>query len=744
MNVKRSMGLLLLPPLVLLTGALYLFVKPSLFYDPPWLTMISNVLFIAVICFIVAYTAMKNYRATSRVLILLLGCGVLSLGLGAAVSGLVRGLPGGANLTVTVYNTGALAGALFYFTSALLLLAGISPEAGAKRKMCWLVFGYAGLVLFMGLMTIASLKGVVPVFFVQGAGPDVLRQGILGTADALFIFSSLIFMGTYLKNREMFLYWYSLALALTAISLTAFFFSRAAGSPVGWAGRFAQYLGCVYFLIALKTGMRSARARGTSFDNVLTNSLTPAEERFRTLAENSPDIINRFDRDKKFVYINHAGLLALNKEAGSVIGKGIEAAGIGEPYCCLWNERIQKVFEGHTLEVEDYFPSGKGLRFYQSRCVPEYDAGGRIANVLVISRDISEHKQAEEALQHSLNRYRSYVELTGQIGWSTNACGEIVEDLPSWKEYTGQTYEEMKGWGWSKALHPDDLESTAGKWKKAVAAKSAYEAEYRLRRWDGIYRVFMARGIPLFRKDGSIREWAGACIDITDRKRSEYAISESLREKDILLQELYHRTKNNMNVIAGFMSLHMNRVKDLAVRQVFKEAHNRIHSMSMVHEMLYKTHELSKLDLKEYLERLAQFILSSCKTRDISLKCEMDTVAVSLYLAMPCGLIMNELLSNSIRHAFPGKDSGKISIRLKAGAKEIELSYSDDGVGLPEGFRAEDSVSLGMKLVSGLVKKQLLGAMEVIQGQGTRIVIRFDRTHLTERGICEKKKDTDR
>ncbi len=732
-----------MPAMVLITGALYFFVKPSLFYDPPWLVLPANMLFIAAICFAVAYIAMKNYRATGRLQILLLGSGVLSIGLGGAVSGFVRGLPGGANLTVTIYNTGALAGSLFYFTSALILLAGISPEAGAKRKMLWLLSGYMGLVLFMGLMTVASLEGVVPVFFVQGAGPGILRQGILGTADALFIFSSLVFMWTYLKNREVFLYWYSLALALTAISLTAFFFLKAVGSPVGWAGRFAQYLGCAYFLVALKAGMCSAHARGTSLGNVLTSSLTPAEERYRALAENSPDIINRFDRDMKYIYVNHAGLRALGKEAGSVIGKTMAESGIAEPYCGLWKERIKKVFSGCMMEVEDYFPAAGGLRFFQSRCVPEYGAGGSVASVLVISRDITGHKQAEEALQHSLNRYRSYIELTGQLGWRTDADGHIVEDLPSWMEYTGQTRQEMKGWGWLEAVHPDDARPTALKWRNAVSQKSSYEAEYRLRRRDGAYRVFMARGIPLFRMDGSIREWVGTCIDITDRKASEQAIAESLREKEILLQELYHRTKNNMNVIAGLMSLHMNQAKDPSVKQVFKEAQNRIHSMSMVHGMLYKTHELSKLDLKEYLERLACFILSGYKTKDISLKCEMDAVAVSLYVAMPCGLILNELLSNSVKHAFPGRNAGGVSIRLEAGEKEIKLSYSDDGIGMSGAARAADPASLGMRLVNGLVKKQLLGDMEIMEGHGTNMVIRFDRARLNGKGTCEKKENID-
>ena len=152
-------------------------------------------------------------------------------------------------------------------------------------------------------------------------------------------------MGSYLKNREVFLYWYSSALALTAISLTAFFIESAVGSPIGWAGRFSQYLGGIYFLIAIITAVRSAQIRRTSFDNILTASLSLAEEKFRALAEHSPDVIDRFDREMKHIYVNQAGLRLYRKPAGFIIGKKIEETGLSEAYWSLLKEKIQKVFE---------------------------------------------------------------------------------------------------------------------------------------------------------------------------------------------------------------------------------------------------------------------------------------------------------------------------------------------------------------------------------------------------------------
>jgi PAS domain S-box-containing protein len=155
---------------------------------------------------------------------------------------------------------------------------------------------------------------------------------------------------------------------------------------------------------------------------------------------------------------------------------------------------------------------------------PILDASGQYAGTVHIVHDITERKQAEEALLTSEARYRSYIDATDQIGWVTNADGEVVEDVPSLRKFSGQSYEEAKGSGWTKALHPDDLEHSLQAWNKAVAAKSFYEIEYRMRRHDGVYKYLLARGFPVFSEDGSIREWVGTCIDITERKKAEEEI----------------------------------------------------------------------------------------------------------------------------------------------------------------------------------------------------------------------------
>jgi diguanylate cyclase (GGDEF)-like protein/PAS domain S-box-containing protein len=235
---------------------------------------------------------------------------------------------------------------------------------------------------------------------------------------------------------------------------------------------------------------------------------------------------------------------------------GAKQLGIGrrllhkKPFSRLISRDTQDTFYFHLKEVFDkklltsceIILKKKDKSEFHARLtsMAQADNNGIYNQVRTAVSDITLSKQAEERLSEREARYRSFIELTEQLGWTTNADGEIEEDIPTWRKYTGQSKDEIKGWGWSKALHPDDVKHTTQAWKQAVKTKSIYEVEYRIRRHDGIYRHFLARGVPVLKKDGGIREWVGTCIDISERKSMEEELKIKQRLNKLLIDSLPH------------------------------------------------------------------------------------------------------------------------------------------------------------------------------------------------------------
>ena len=182
----------------------------------------------------------------------------------------------------------------------------------------------------------------------------------------------------------------------------------------------------------------------------------------------------------------------------------------------------QQVFrEGgvHDYELEIRHRDGRLTPVLYNASV-YHDQAGKVIGVFAAARDISERKRSEQALRQSEERYRALVLASAQIVWGTPPEG-LVEDMPMWREYTGQSLAEVRGWGWLDAIHPEDRQTTEAAWTKALAERGIYETEYRIRRRDGCYRHFAIRGVPVLNEDGSIREWVGICTDIHERKQIE-------------------------------------------------------------------------------------------------------------------------------------------------------------------------------------------------------------------------------
>ncbi len=223
-----------------------------------------------------------------------------------------------------------------------------------------------------------------------------------------------------------------------------------------------------------------------------------------------------------------------------------------------------------------------------------------------------------------------------------------------------------------------------------------------------------------------VSEGLGIIIsDITELKDAEEQIKESLHEKELLLKEIHHRVKNNMQIISSLLNLQKLSVEDNCAREKMDESINRIHAMALVHESLYKSDNLSKINIREYITSLSDqlFGIFGISNEKIVMKTDIDEdLMLDINSAIPFGLIINELILNSFKHAFPGLDSGEIFINIKKEESMMAINYSDNGKGLPESFNLDSLESLGFTLVTNLVK-QLKGNFKINEGKGLSIVM---------------------
>jgi len=213
--------------------------------------------------------------------------------------------------------------------------------------------------------------------------------------------------------------------------------------------------------------------------------------------------------------------------------------------------------------------------------------------------------------------------------------------------------------------------------------------------------------------------------DVTRRARIEQQIKTSLQEKEALLREIHHRVKNNLQVISSLLALQARAVADDSTRKMFHESRDRIHSMALLHESLYKSDNLARIDFPEYIQQLADHLFRSygVAAERIHLRTELDPVFLNMDNAVPCGLLINELISNSLKYAFPN-GGGEIYVSVRGVDDRVTLTVADDGVGLPAGFDWANARSLGLRLVRTLAE-QLDATLEHGDGSGTRFQLTF-------------------
>lgn len=255
----------------------------------------------------------------------------------------------------------------------------------------------------------------------------------------------------------------------------------------------------------------------------------------------------------------------------------------------------------------------------------------------------------------------------------------------------------------------------------------SFEGEYSIILPDGTMKFTHTKGELIRDKEGRPLKMFGVVQDITDRKKMENRITASLKEKEVLLREIHHRVKNNMTVISSMIALHSRLIKNDEDRQMLDEARARIKAMAIIHEKLYQSGDMSKISTSDYLGDILKEISSSyaiSNGRSV-IWTDIQDIKLSIDDAIPCGLIINELVANAMKHAFPESGGGEINVNVSLnGTGKVIISVSDNGVGMPDDFESRKSASLGLTLVDALVR-QLRGELKLNKDNGTRFVITF-------------------
>jgi PAS domain S-box-containing protein len=384
-NRSPSLYLGFLPVLVLFALIIseYLFPSSVRVFEPSFLLPLLNTSLFLAAC-VVAYLAMRIYLISGSPTILWIGCGVLTLGTGSLAAGWLM-IPYGPNVNVTIFNVGAFLASICHIGAVIANLGERPGEADPSRRRRNARLGYLAVLIVIGLLVGLTITGIMPPFFIQGIGPTEIRQNVAGWTIVLFTLSSLFTMHRFLRQQASFLYWYSLALALVALAMLAFFLQPAVGSPIGWVGRSAYVLGGIYFLISVVSGLREARTQRASLHRRIAELLEPGLHWQEILATVSDGIISYDDQGK---------ILLWNKAAQRIFGyPEAEAVGKGLDLILPGTQTIgaQGLANGITeIELQRH----DGSRFSAEVSVSSKSSSLGVITSLVI-RDITERKETE-------------------------------------------------------------------------------------------------------------------------------------------------------------------------------------------------------------------------------------------------------------------------------------------------------------------------------------------------------------
>ncbi|MBS3817917.1 PAS domain S-box protein [bacterium] len=435
-------------------------------------------------------------------------------------------------------------------------------------------------------------------------------------------------------------------------------------------------------------------------------ALKKSEEWYRSIVESSHAGIMVVDENFRFTYVNDEFIRILGYYRKEIIGEDFRGF-LDKESQELVQDRYIRRQKGEKVPPRYEFSiirkDGEKRQVEISSTVLKTLKGENrtIAQIL----DITELKKTIKKLRESEQRFRSVVENANDAIYIINPQG-LQYVNPAFEEINGYSSEEIysEDFNFWDLIHPEDVQMVKER-EKAQKRGEKIPSRYELRiiSKDGKIKIVELATVNIGEKGEA--QVMGILRDVTERKRAEEKIKKSLKEKEVLLKEVHHRVKNNMQVISSLLNLQASRIEDKKALESFKATQRRVHSMALVHDRLYKSEDFATLDFNQYIEQISTHLLRFYRDKMEKVKIQKDikNVFIDINKAVPLGLIINELVSNSLKHAFPDDKKGEIKIKFHKKDSQYELEISDNGIGFPEDLDFRKTPSMGMHLVSSLV-----------------------------------------
>jgi PAS domain S-box-containing protein len=452
---------------------------------------------------------------------------------------------------------------------------------------------------------------------------------------------------------------------------------------------------------------------------------------YKFLAENSPDIIIRLDKNLNVLYANPMIKSYMGKEADFYIGKNISEVAREKDFEKFGNYINDVIKSGEKDFIQETVQMINGLKTYEIVIIPEINKTGLLESVLLLARDITDRIKSEEEILRKNKLLESIIE-NNPIGmWITDKSrnrihhNKILELIWGGSDYIPvDSMTEYKAW-WTET----GKEILSEDWPSLRALKFGeitLNEKINIKCHDGQIKTILYSAIPIFNSDDKIENVLVLNQDVTELLKMEQQLKVSLAEKEILMREIHHRVKNNLQIIMSLFNLQKDLLKNYSVEDIFTESQSRIRSMMLVHNMLYNTNVFTGIELNEYLTGLIKELQNSFsgKMNKIEFILEMNKVDVSPDYAINLGLIVNELILNAVKHGFKNKSEGKILVSVGRNNGSIQVNIKDTGDGIPEEIDFQASETLGFLIVNTLVS-QLKGSIELIRDNGTEFKISF-------------------